>query len=106
MAPAYNVQITADGEHGLIADVAVVNDPQDGQQIAPAMDRLKATRHGFYPQQALADGAYTNLASVMEMHERDDRLLLVLDGPQRKRRPTGQAKRHPEDYRRDMLRVR
>ena len=28
LAPAYNLQITADAAHGLIADVAVVNDPQ------------------------------------------------------------------------------
>ena len=69
LAPAYNVQLTTDAAHGLISDVEVVNDPQDGQQLAPAMDRLRA-RYGRYPPQALADGAYTNLASVMEMHER------------------------------------
>jgi hypothetical protein len=66
VAPGYNVQITADSAHGLIADIEVVNDPQDSRQMAPAMDRLKE-RNGNYPQQALADGAYTNLASVMDM---------------------------------------
>ena len=69
LAPAYNVQLVTDAAHGLIADVEVVNDPQDGQQITPAMERLKQ-RWGNYPAQALADGAYTNLESVMEMHER------------------------------------
>ena len=49
VAPAYNVQLTADAKHGLIADLEVVNDPQDGQQIAPAMDRLRQ-RNGRYPQ--------------------------------------------------------
>ena len=69
VAPAYNVQITADAAHGLIADVEVVNDPQDGQQIAPAMDRL-LKRNGSYPRQCLADGGYTNKASVVAMDER------------------------------------
>ncbi len=49
VAPAYNVQITADLE--------VVSDPRDGQQIAPAMDRLRR-RNGRYPPQCLADGGY------------------------------------------------
>jgi transposase len=69
VAPAYNVQITADAKHGLIADLEVVSDPQDGHQIAPAMDRLRK-RNGRYPPQCLADGGYTNNASVVEMDER------------------------------------
>ena len=49
LAPAYNVQLVSDGAHGLIADVAVVNDPQDGQQIVPAMALLAdpGWRHGL-----------------------------------------------------------
>lgn len=69
LAPAYNVQISADAAHGLIADVEVVNDPQDAQQLAPAVDRLKET-YERYPEQMLADGGYTNHESVLEMAER------------------------------------
>ena len=100
VAPAYNVQVTADGAHGLIADIEVVNDPQDGQQIQPAMDRLK-DRNGFYPQQALADGAYTNLASVMDMHERTIDYYSSWTG--RSEGATGRAKQQHEDYRRDCF---
>lgn len=69
LAPAYNVQTVVDAEHGLIVDVEVVNDPQDGQQLAPAMERVKQ-RFDRYPRQALADGAYTNHESIVEMSER------------------------------------
>jgi transposase len=100
VAPGYNVQITADSAHGLIADIEVVNDPQDAQQMAPAMDRLK-DRQGSFPQQALADGAYTNLASVMEMHERSIDYYSTWTG--RHAGVTGRAKQQHEDYRRECF---
>ncbi len=100
LAPAYNVQITADSAHGLIADVEVVNEPEDSRQIAPAMDRLKK-RFGSYPPQALADGAYTNLASVMEMHERDIDYYSTWTG--RTEAPSGRAAQRHEDYRHDCF---
>lgn len=100
VAPGYNVQMTTDSAHGLIADIEVVNDPQDGQQIAPAMDRLKQ-RRGHYPHQALADGAYTNLASVMEMHERSIDYYSTWTG--RNEGVTGRAKQRHENYRREYF---
>lgn len=99
-APAYNVQVTADSAHGLIADIEVINDPQDGQQLAPAMERLKR-RYGAYPPQALADGAYTNLASVMDMHERAIDYYSTWTG--RTAGATGRAKQQHEDYRRECF---
>jgi transposase len=95
VAPAYNVQITADAAHGLIADVEVVNDPQDGQQIAPAMDRL-LKRNGSYPQQVLADGGYTNNAAVAAMDERGIDYYSSWTG--RNEGLAGRAARRHEDY--------
>lgn len=95
LAPAYNVPITADSAHGLIADVEVVNDPQDGQQIAPAMDRL-LKRNGGYPQQVLADGGYTNNASVVAMDEREIDYYSTWTG--RNEGFAGRAARRHEDY--------
>ena len=100
VAPGYNVQITADSAYGLIADVEVINDPQDGQQITPAMDRLRE-RRGRYPRQALADGAYTNLASVMDMHEREIDYYSTWTG--RNEGVTGRAKQQHEEYRRECF---
>ena len=99
LAPAYNVQVTADAARGLIADIEVVNDPQDGQQIAPAMDRLK-DRNGSYPQQALADGAYTNLASVLEMHERAVDYYSTWTG---RNESGGRAQQRHDDYLRECF---
>ena len=101
LAPAYNVQVAVDGAHGLIADVEVVNDPQDSQQLAPAMERVKQ-RWGYYPPQALADGAYTNLASVMEMHERAIDYYSTWTGRNEVAGGRGAKQRH-EDYQRDKF---
>jgi transposase len=100
LAPAYNVQITADAAHGLIADVEVVNDPQDGQQIAPAMDRL-LKRNGRYPPLCLADGGYTNNASVVAMDERGIDYYSTWTG--RTASLAGRAARRHEDYRLDRF---
>lgn len=69
VAPAMNVEVTADAEHDLIVDVEVVNDPQDARQLIPAMDRI-AANCGRDPRQALADGGYTNHGSVVAMAAR------------------------------------
>jgi transposase len=100
LAPAYNVQVAVDGAHGLIADIAVVNDPQDGQQMVPAMERLKQ-RWGQYPPQALADGAYTNLESLLEMHERGIDYYSTWTG--RNANAAGRGKQRHEDYERDQF---
>ncbi len=95
VAPAYNVQITADGKHGLIADVQVVNDPQDSEQLLAAIDRLKE-RQGAYPTEALADGGYTNHASVVDRDERGIDYYGSWTG--RSAKPTGLGTRRHEDY--------
>jgi transposase len=94
LAPAYNVQISSDAAYGLIADVEVINDPQDAQQLAPAADRLQETFQR-YPEQMLADGGYTNHESVLEMAERGVDLYGKLAG--RADKPSGRAVR-PEGY--------
>lgn len=100
VAPAYNVQVSSDAEHGLIADITVVNDPQDAQQLAPAVDRLRET-FGRYPEQMLADGGYTNNESVVEMAEREVDFYGRFGG--RTRKPSGRAVQRHEDYHQDRF---
>lgn len=100
LAPAYNVQITADGAHGLIADLEVVQAPQDSEQIAPARDRLR-TSYKRYPGEALADGSYTNLAAVMDMHQRAIDYYSTWTG--RSEELTGRGAQRHEDYRVDRF---
>jgi hypothetical protein len=69
VAPCLNVQLAVDGAHGFIVDVEVVKQPSDSAQLAPSMDRLRE-RFGEYPQQAIADGDYTNHEAVLGMAER------------------------------------
>ena len=100
LAPAYNVQVSADAENGLIADIEVVQDPQDAQQLAPAVDRLQET-FGSYPGQLLADGSYTNHESVLEMAQRGVDFYGTITG--RSEQPSGRAvQRHP-DYRHERF---
>lgn len=62
--PAYNVQLTTDTQKGFVVGVAVTTDAIDYRQLTPALDRLLVDR-GRYPGQVLADGDYTNTASVV-----------------------------------------
>ena len=100
VAPAYNVQLSSDAAHGLIADVTVVNDPQDAQQLAPAADRLRET-FGRYPEQMLADGGYTNNETVVEMAEREVDFYGGFSG--RARKPSGRAVQRHADYHQDRF---
>ena len=97
VAPSFNVQVTADGEYGLIVDVEVVNDPQDSQQLIPAMDRT-AANCGSDPRQALADGGYTNHESVVAMAERRIDYYGSLTG--RTEQLSGRAAQQHPDYER------
>jgi transposase len=61
--PSYNVQLLTDTAHGLIVNVEATTDAVDHHQLAPALERCAQTL-GRLPQQAVADGDYTNHASV------------------------------------------
>jgi len=61
--PSYNVQLVTDTTHGLVVNVEATTDAIDYRQLAPALDRCETTL-GRLPKQIVADGDYTNHASV------------------------------------------
>ena len=61
--PSYNVQLMTDATHGLIVNVEATTEAIDHRQLAPALDRCAQTL-GRHPRQVVADGDYTNHASV------------------------------------------
>ncbi len=61
--PSYNVQLVTDSAQGLVVNVAATTDAVDHHQLAPALERCEQTL-GRHPQQVVADGDYTNHASV------------------------------------------
>jgi transposase len=61
--PSYNVQLVTDAAHGLIVNVEATTEAVDHGQLAPALDRCEQTL-GRRPRQIVADGDYTNHASV------------------------------------------
>jgi transposase len=63
MVPSSNVQLLTDTTHGLIVNVEATPDAVDHRQLAPALDRC-AQALGRHPEQVVADGDYTNHASV------------------------------------------
>ena len=69
LAPSYNVQLVTDAAHKLIIDVEVSKQPSDAYQLLPALDRMRE-RTGTFPQQAVADGDYTNREAVRGAAER------------------------------------
>jgi len=61
--PSYNVQLVTDTTHGLIVNVEATTDAIDHRQLEPALNRCQETV-GSLPKQVVADGDYTNHASV------------------------------------------
>src|SRR5271157_5439005 len=61
--PSYNVQLVTDSAQGLVVNVDATTDAIDHRQLEPALDRCAQTL-GRHPQQVVADGDYTNHASV------------------------------------------
>jgi transposase len=67
--PSYNVQIVTDAASGLIVNVDATVDATDSRQLEPALDRCRKML-GRMPTQVVADGDYTNHASVKVAAER------------------------------------
>jgi transposase len=61
--PSYNLQLVTDAAQGLIVNVEATPEAVDHHQLAPALERCAQTL-GRLPQQVVADGDYTNHASV------------------------------------------
>ena len=61
--PSYNVQLVTDTTHGLGVNVEATTDAIDYRQLEPALLRCQQTL-GCLPRQVVADGDYTNHASV------------------------------------------
>ncbi len=61
--PSYNVQLLTDTTHGMVVNVEATTDAIDYRQLKPALERCETTL-GQKPKQIVADGDYTNHASV------------------------------------------
>lgn len=67
MAPSYNVQISTDVEQKIIVGIELTQSSSDSGSLQPAMEQVKETM-GRYPEQVVADGGFTNQASITEMN--------------------------------------
>jgi len=66
--PSYNVQLLTDTTHGMVVNVEATTDAIDYRQLKPALERCVTTL-GHTPKQIVADGDYTNHASVQAAAE-------------------------------------
>jgi len=66
--PSYNVQVVTDTKHGLVVNVEATTDAIDYRQLNAALNRCEE-KIGQLPQQIVADGDYTNHASVQSAAE-------------------------------------
>ena len=69
IAPSYNVQLSTDAEQKVIVGVQVTQSSSDSGSLLPAMDEIRDTM-GQYPKQGVADGGYTDQATIVGMRER------------------------------------
>jgi transposase len=68
MAPSYNVQISVDAAQKIIVGIELTQSSSDSGSLQPAMEQVKETM-GRYPEQVVADGGFTNQASITEMNQ-------------------------------------
>ena len=61
--PSYNLQLVTDTAHSIVVNVEATTDAIDYRQLEPALERCEKTP-GQKPKQIVADGDYTNHASV------------------------------------------
>ncbi len=61
--PAYNVQLTADLDSGVIVGLGVDTTGSDGGLMAPAAEQVEQ-RYGHRPQRFLGDGGFTRLDDI------------------------------------------
>lgn len=64
--PAYNVQLTADHETGVIVGVDVDTTGSDGGLMAPAVEQVEQ-RYEYRPNRWLADGGFTSLKDIVAL---------------------------------------
>jgi len=89
-APNYTVLVAADGEHGLLLDVAVIVDNDEGAHALETVDHV-VERFGEVPGQFLGDGAYGSGANLSGLAERD--VEGFIPQTQREDRPDNPARR-------------
>lgn len=64
--PAYNVQLTADYESGVIVGVDTDTTGSDGGLMAPAVEQVKQ-RYDYRPNRWLADGGFASLKDIVAL---------------------------------------
>jgi transposase len=67
--PGYNVQFATDTESGVIVGVEVTNAGNDGEELPPMLDQLKA-RYEQKPKEALVDGGFATKKAIDEADQR------------------------------------
>src|SRR5450432_2755809 len=68
MAPSYNVQSSVDAAQKIIVGIELTQSSSDSGSLHPAMEQVKENM-GRYPEQVVADGGFTNQASITEMNQ-------------------------------------
>lgn len=69
-APNYTPIVTAEGHGGYIVDADVIVGPNEHQELAPSLDRVTELL-GEKPEKALADGAFSTGANIVELESRE-----------------------------------
>jgi len=64
--PAYNAQISTEGQSKIIVGVGVTQASADAAELEPAVDRVEANL-GQRPKQVVVDGGFTNQATMEAM---------------------------------------
>jgi transposase len=68
IAPSYNAQISTDADSGVIVGVRLSQSAEDSHELPAAVEEIEKNV-GRRPEQMVADGGYTNRATIQSMAE-------------------------------------
>lgn len=68
-APAYNMQLSEDAQHGIIVGVGVSQSYNDYSELTPAVERVEAAT-GQTPRDVVTDGGFTSRENILAMDQK------------------------------------
>jgi transposase len=83
-SPAYNVQFATATDSRVIVGVDVTNSGNDGGQMAPMVEKIKAD-YGESPEEHLADGGFTSNDDITQLEKDGIQVIAPIRGEERQK---------------------
>jgi len=90
IAPSYNAQLTTTADHKIIVNASLTQSSSDAASLMPSLEQVEA-RLEEMPRQVVADGGFTNRASIVACAKKNIDLVGSLPDPQERSAASARA---------------